>query len=120
MRGSTKPTRSGSTNWQSMTFTVLALSQLNRSLETRTDKRPTLSDLRESGAIEQDADTVIFLHREEVYTPNTPSKGIAELIIAKQRSGPLGVIRLNWIKEFTRFEGIAREQKQEGFQYGRS
>jgi replicative DNA helicase len=88
---------------------VLALSQLNRSVESRpgADRRPRLSDLRESGAIEQDADTVLFLHREELYDRNTTDKGIAELIIGKQRSGAVGTIRLRYIGEYTRFDDLA-------------
>lgn len=85
---------------------VIVLSQLNRSVEQRTDKRPVMSDLRESGAIEQDADLIVFIYREEVYNPDTPKKGLADISVAKQRNGPIGDFLLTFVGKYTKFENF--------------
>lgn len=91
-----------------MQVPVLALSQLSRAVEQRPDHRPMLSDLRESGAIEQDADVVMFIYRDEYYHPDSEKKGITELIVAKQRNGPIGTVELAWLPEFTKFANLER------------
>ena len=91
---------------------IVLLCQLNRECEKRADKRPALADLRDSGALEQDADMVLFLYRDEVYNreDDNPSKGVAEIILAKQRNGPTGDVNLTFLNSYTRFENLAAEE----------
>ena len=86
---------------------VVALAQLNRALEQRADKRPMLSDLRESGSLEQDADVVLFLYRDDVYNPDSADRGTAEVLVAKHRNGPVGKVRLAWLDHYTKFANMA-------------
>jgi replicative DNA helicase len=93
---------------------VIALSQLNRGVEQRVEKKPVMSDLRESGSLEQDADVILLIYREDVYDPNTTRKGIADIIIAKQRNGPTGEVQLTFLGQYTKFENYAPESYAEG------
>jgi replicative DNA helicase len=87
---------------------VLAIAQLSRAVEARHDKRPLLSDLRDSGSIEQDADVVMFLYRDEYYNSESDDKGIAEVIVGKHRNGPTGKVQLAWLEQYTKFASLAR------------
>ena len=91
---------------------LIAISQLSRAVEQRADHKPQLSDLRESGAIEQDADVVMLIVREEVYNPTEENKGVAEIIIAKQRNGPVGTLNLAFLGEYMRFENLAPKSEE--------
>ncbi len=88
---------------------ILAVSQLNRNLESREDKRPRLGDLRESGSLEQDADIVVFIYRDEYYNPATDKQGIAEVAVAKHRAGSTGIVEMTFMPEFTKFSDLGRD-----------